>query len=105
MNLSLALQGQMQTAKKIRENIDKACGNNSIGIYHTYKLLGDVKCGIKKGSSRGAPKKALGPLWRSFLPHSEACFCLKYINGISATSRINLLSDPLGSHTSPCKDL
>ena len=61
-------------AKKIRENTDKASRSNSIGISQTYKLLGDDKCGIKKGNSGKGPKNALGPNWRGFLHSSEACF-------------------------------
>ena len=45
-------------AKKIRDKIDKVSGSNSVGVSQTYKLLGNVKCGIKKGNSGKAPKNA-----------------------------------------------
>ena len=61
-------------AKKIWENTDKASRSNSIGISQTYKLLGDGKCGIKKGNSGKSTKNALGPNWRGFSHPFEACF-------------------------------
>ena len=61
-------------AKKIRENTYILSRSNFIGISQKYKLLGDDKCGIKKGNSGKAPKNALGPNWRGFLHPSEACF-------------------------------
>ena len=92
-------------AKKIRENIDKASRSNSIGVSQTYnKLLGDVKCGNKKGNSGKAPKNAMGPIWRGFLHPSEPCFCLEYTHGISPIRLISLFPDTLDSHTGLCKD-
>ena len=74
-------------AKKIRENIDNTSGSNSIWISQTYKLLGDVKCGIKKGNS--------GNLERLF---ASLCglFGVGIYHGISPISFINLFPDPLG---------
>ena len=91
-------------AKKTSENMEKASRSNSIGKSQLYKLLWDVKCGIKKENSGKAPKNSMGPIWRGFLHPSKACFCLEYTHGVSPISLIKLFPEPLVSHTGPCKD-